>query len=66
MAENVGREENEHLDLVEYLNHVLAEMKEQKYVKAALDLQALVFALSSGGKPKIKEVSDAEKQGQLN
>ena len=66
MAEEVSRDKAEHLDLVEYLNHVLAEMKEQKYVKAALDLQALVFALSSGGKPKIEEVSDAEKQSQLN
>ena len=66
MAEEVSRNKAEHLDLVEYLNHVLAEMKEQKYVKAALDLQALVFALSSGGKPKMEDIADREKHSQLN
>jgi len=66
MAEEVSRDKAEHLDLVEYLNHVLAEMKEQKYVKAALDLQALVFALSSGGKPKMEDIADREKHSQLN
>jgi len=66
MAEERRGNEAERVDIVEYLNHILAEMKEQRYVKAALDLQALVFALSTGGKPKMEDIADREKHSQLN